>query len=647
MEKTTNIKRNNTVFKLLMAVFLAIFTMSCHQGTGSRDAVDWADSAQARFLMVQDMFNNEQHDSLLIVGPDVLDFLREKKEWELYYSTWQIIAEDHVWYNEYSEATREIQAMLEDALARRDTFGLALSYLTQGTAYMMQNDLYEATLCFKTAIDGYPNGSGRGQLIDAYGSYAECMVEAGDYAGLDSLLVIWRTLLDHHAVMDDTDNAETYANYWYLYYEQKFHYLLHQDSLNLAAEAIDSVEHYVRLAGNHNVHRIHIANLCYQLRMAQGDYAAALDYAEELMRISGGDMASRQRALEIRSNALEKLGRYREALADQREYNLLNDSVTQPTNRDQLNRLNKRFELNELKARNELLLQRSRFTTGSVAMIMGIVALLAFLSFNSRWTRRMEIKNLQLRRERNLVLTQNKQLAVERDRAEAASKAKTAFLQSMTHEIRTPLNAISGFTQVLNMKGIEFSEEERIDFSRHIQDNTRLLTNIVDDLILLADFESNSELPAPEECTTFDLIGPAVETTRPQVADTVTLSYKCEIPEDQLVRTYPKHIHAILSQLLGNAAKFTREGSIVLTLCQEGELFHFSVIDTGPGIPADQKDNIFERFVKLDSFVQGTGLGLTVARMTAEHLGGTLTLDTDHVGGAKFDLLLPVEKLDS
>ena len=92
-------------------------------------------------------------------------------------------------------------------------------------------------------------------------------------------------------------------------------------------------------------------------------------------------------------------------------------------------------DINELKTQNELLQQRSRFTTGSVAMILGIVALLAFLAVNSRWTRRLEIKNQQLQRERNVVVAQNKQLAIERDRAEAASKAKTSFIQSMTHEI--------------------------------------------------------------------------------------------------------------------------------------------------------------------------------------------------------------------
>ena len=100
-------------------------------------------------------------------------------------------------------------------------------------------------------------------------------------------------------------------------------------------------------------------------------------------------------------------------------------------------------------------------------------------------------------------------------------------------------------------------------------------------------------------------------------------------------------IQAVLSRLLSNAAKFTHLGTITLSLTQEADQLHFSVADTGPGIPADKRDFIFERFAKLDSFAQGTGLGLSVARMIAERLGGTLNLDPNYTGGSKFDFITP------
>ena len=297
---------------------------------------------------------------------------------------------------------------------------------------------------------------------------------------------------------------------------------------------------------------------------------------------------------------------------------------------------------NDLRSQNELLQQRSRFTTGGVAMILGILGLLAFLTVNSRWTRRIEIKNQQLQRERNVVVSQNKQLALERDRAEAASKAKTAFMQSMTHEIRTPLNAISGFTQLLTMDDESITTEMRIELSQRIMDNTRLLTNILDDLILISDYESRTEQEAAEECLIASIADQAADSARPLAAEGVKVESNIRIAPDQIVKTHPRVIQNVLAKLLDNAAKFTTLGTITLySALQDGKLC-FSVSDTGPGIPADKQEFVFERFAKLDSFSQGAGLGLTIARMLAEHLGGSLTIDANYTGGTKFDLIIPI-----
>ena len=301
-----------------------------------------------------------------------------------------------------------------------------------------------------------------------------------------------------------------------------------------------------------------------------------------------------------------------------------------------------RTMLNELRAQNELLQQRSRFTTGGLAMILVVTAMLLFLVINNRWNHRLEIKNRQLERERNVVIAKNKQLAIEYDRAENALKARKAFMQSITHEVRTPLNAISGFTQVLATPDLEMTAAERLDFSLRIQENTRLLTNIVDDLIQISDMESGYELPAPEQFPVAALAAMALEPISSRVAPTVTLINNSTVAEDLVVTTYPQMIQTILRKLLDNSAKFTRQGNITLSVSFKDEKLFFSVTDTGPGIPPEMKDVVFERFTKLDDFVQGTGLGLSLARMAAERIGGTLTLDTDHNPGSKFDLVVPV-----
>ena len=627
---------------LLLAVF-AVAIVSCKRSSSSanRSTVSY-DSLFARFSVAQKYYNNDQHDSLLLVAPETLEFLRQQHSWQLYYILWQYLAEDHVWFNEYAEAIEEAQAMQEDAIERNDSFGLALSYEVQGTAYAMQDVKDEARRCYKTSIDIFPKGGRKGPLASIYGCYADCLSLPEDSAAFDSLLTNWVILLSDLPASTDIDDLQAYASWRMSYYKAKFMYLIGMDSIAKAAQIVDSIEYYVKTSGDELVEQNNMFSHRYELAMAQGDYQAALHYASEYLKSASGDVGTKKLALQNRAKANEKLGNYREALADMRAYDLLKDSIMQAGNREQLNQLNKRFSLNELQSQNRLLRQRSRFTTGGVAMILGIGAILVFLVLNSRWNRKLQIKNMQLQRERNVVVAQNKQLEIERDHAEAASKAKTAFMQSMTHEIRTPLNAISGFTQVLTMKDIELPESERMDFCERIQESTRLLTNILDNLLLISDMESRSELPEPETCVVSAVATQALDMVRSLVANTVILDCQCELPVEQAIDSYPRMIHIVLTKLLENAAKFTTVGNITLKVSQEESMLHFSVVDTGPGIPPDKKEYIFERFTKLDNFVQGTGLGLTVARMIAERLGGTLTLDTEYTSGSKFDFILPI-----
>ena len=627
---------------LLLAVF-AVAIVSCKRSSSSanRSTVSY-DSLFARFSVAQKYYNNDQHDSLLLVAPETLEFLRQQHSWQLYYILWQYLAEDHVWFNEYAEAIEEAQAMQEDAIERNDSFGLALSYEVQGTAYAMQDVKDEARRCYKTSIDIFPKGGRKGPLASIYGCYADCLSLPEDSAAFDSLLTNWVILLSDLPASTDIDDLQAYASWRMSYYKAKFMYLIGMDSIAKAAQIVDSIEYYVKTSGDELVEQNNMFSHRYELAMAQGDYQAALHYAIEYLKSASGDVGTKKLALQNRAKANEKLGNYREALADMRAYDLLKDSIMQAGNRTQLNQLNKRFSLNELQSQNRLLRQRSRFTTGGVAMILGIGAILVFLVLNSRWNRKLQIKNMQLQRERNVVVAQNKQLEIERDHAEAASKAKTAFMQSMTHEIRTPLNAISGFTQVLTMKDIELPESERMDFCERIQESTRLLTNILDNLLLISDMESRSELPEPETCVVSAVATQALDMVRSLVANTVILDCQCELPVEQAIDSYPRMIHIVLTKLLENAAKFTTVGNITLKVSQEESMLHFSVVDTGPGIPPDKKEYIFERFTKLDNFVQGTGLGLTVARMIAERLGGTLTLDTEYTSGSKFDFILPI-----
>jgi signal transduction histidine kinase len=191
------------------------------------------------------------------------------------------------------------------------------------------------------------------------------------------------------------------------------------------------------------------------------------------------------------------------------------------------------------------------------------------------------------------------------------------------------------------MPGMELPDKDRLDYSARIQENTRLLTNILDDLILIAHMEGDKELPPAEECMPLMVMAGAIDAITPLVNKGVTVDSKCNIPAEDTVMCHPHLVGIIIAKLLDNAAKFTKQGSIILSLDREGDKMHLAVTDTGCGIPADKTELIFDRFYKLDSFSQGAGLGLPIARMVAQHMGGTLTIDTNYTQGAKFDLILP------
>ena len=463
------------------------------------------------------------------------------------------------------------------------------------------------------------------------------------YMAVDSTLRAWQTEVNRYPVILGDSEATVHANFHFTFHSVHADYLLATGNYQQAKVAIDSAAYHENISGNYVLNLMTIAQQRSQLAREQGHIGEALQHSTHLLELASKntDSSNLAVALEEHANVLEKAGRFEEALKMYHRLDELKDSLSVVDQHDRLNHLNKQYAVSELQAANAQLEQRSRFTTGSIAMIMGIGAILVFLVYNSRWSRQLEIKNRQLQRERNVVVAQNKQLAIERDHAEAASKAKTAFIQSMTHEIRTPLNHISGFTQVLAMPDIELPAAERLEISQHIQEGTHHLTNILDDLIQISDLESSTDLPPAEDYYPALIVAQALEAIRPSVAADVALESHCQVPDKMVVSTHPHLIQTILARLLDNAAKFTHLGSITLSLKQEVNRLHFSVADTGPGIPADKRDFIFERFAKLDSFAQGTGLGLSVARMIAERLGGTLTLDSDYTGGSKFDLIIP------
>jgi signal transduction histidine kinase len=214
----------------------------------------------------------------------------------------------------------------------------------------------------------------------------------------------------------------------------------------------------------------------------------------------------------------------------------------------------------------------------------------------------------------------------------------------VSHEIRTPLNIINGFTQVLMDPCAEFEPEERQGLADTIGKNTRQITSLVNKMLALANEHTKDLLKDAEEADALDICHKAMSAMPPVDPVRVHLELMdMTKDQDKTITTNCDSLLQMLGNILENSVKFTDEGYIRLTLSKDKNNFHFTIEDSGCGIPADKVDTIFERFTKVDAFKEGLGLGLAYCHETVEKLGGKLTLDHTSEHGTAFTISLPIE----
>ena len=227
-------------------------------------------------------------------------------------------------------------------------------------------------------------------------------------------------------------------------------------------------------------------------------------------------------------------------------------------------------------------------------------------------------------------------LVTARNKAEESDRLKTAFLANMGHEIRTPLNAIVGFADLLPV--VE-SEKDRNQLIKEIQTNNHKLLRIIDGLVSMSKIEAGAKSLMMAKVDINEILHKVSDTYQPMT----TLSIFTECPLEELpIKTDREKLLEILDNLMQNALKFTSHGSVTLGYDVLGSNVRIWVKDTGKGIPAEDQEKIFERFVKLDEFIPGTGLGLSVAKSYALSLNGTMGVESQVGEGSTFWVELPI-----
>ena len=231
-------------------------------------------------------------------------------------------------------------------------------------------------------------------------------------------------------------------------------------------------------------------------------------------------------------------------------------------------------------------------------------------------------------------------LIAARNKAEESDRLKTAFLANMGHEIRTPLNAIVGFADLLPV--VE-SEEDRNQLISEIQKNNYKLLNIIDGLVSMSEVEAEAKSLVKSQTNIVPVLQEIADYYRTMVdGSTVVLATQFPYPEI-LMNTDITKFKEIVNNLMQNAVKFTAQGSITLGFdLQQGDKLLLWVLDTGKGIAEEHQERIFERFFKVDEYVPGTGLGLSVAKSHVESLGGSIGVDSVLDNGSRFWVELPL-----
>ena len=234
-------------------------------------------------------------------------------------------------------------------------------------------------------------------------------------------------------------------------------------------------------------------------------------------------------------------------------------------------------------------------------------------------------------------------LAEANERTKESSRMKTSFIQQMSHEIRTPLNILSGFTQIVTSPDIKLDQETKLDLNKKIVESTNRIAELVNKMLELSDVNSKKVIERNDYVHALQLGTEAVNVIIFNEKNKIPIELKWgEGAEELSLQTNEQAATRALVLLLDNAERYTKEGSITLTIEQKGDKVQFVVEDTGIGIPASEAEHIFDEFVQLNEYDMGTGIGLTVARSICRRMGGDIVLDTSYTGGARFVMILPL-----
>lgn len=337
----------------------------------------------------------------------------------------------------------------------------------------------------------------------------------------------------------------------------------------------------------------------------------------------------------------EAAGLYRDFLLEQKKEKERNEEVATGEFATMLNLQQLTAEKGRLeKISQEKQLQNTRIILFSVIGILCVV--IVFLWQQRKLNAKLEKSRDKLDEKNRILIEAKEELRKAKEVAEQSNWLKTMFIQNMSHEIRTPLNSIVGFSGVL--VDMLDDKEDIGQYVALIESNSKLLLKLVGDILDISILDSEVEIKH-NAVDVNACCQASIDAAGTLFSPDTKLVFKPACDE-LIINSNYNYIVQVLDNLLSNASKFTHEGSVTLAyeVKKETNQLIFTVTDTGIGIPIDEQEHVFERFVKLDNFSQGAGLGLSICRIVAERLGGFLIIDREYTQGTRFIFCVSCEE---
>lgn len=557
-----------------------------------------------------DYLTREECDSLNADG--LLSQLDESQRYYTYFELERILIKSSLFRGEIRMAIAQSDQMYSKARALAYPFGNALALNAMGEVYSYTGRLREAGAAYEESL----------RLLDGMD---------GEDVHIRMLLV---ELIDYNLRIRNVNGASRYLARLNLYPEDRLSPLelamrhISNASCQLFKGDLKAASHCLVQIGQLETQLIpeirqYLLIIDARYLVATGEHEAALTAYNDFLQTEYARINHNiyKEALLEKADLLVKMGNKEEAYGQyDKVFSYIKTSFEKNYPKE-IDRLCTRFQADQLAYQNERdrIVSMRFYLAGIIVSVLFLIFLLVL-----GWKKIFRLKHSQMRQE------------AMKEKAVQAIQRKNMFLSNMSHEVRTPLNAIVGFSAVLTDEDESFDDESRREFSEIIKVNSFQLLKLINDILDFSDFENDN--------ITFNIRTHDAVKLCNEVVETVMASRKLEVEmrfdtdlSVLMLDTDDARLRQVLINLLVNAAKFTEQGSIVLELkMADADTALFSVTDTGCGIPPEKQHLIFERFEKLNDFVQGSGLGLSICQLIVKYMNGKLWVDSGYTRGARF-----------